>query len=968
VRWLLLVLLTLAALLAAALAAALWFVEPRAAGLVLVRATARDLGVELVVDGPVGFHLLPVPQVSLARVQVAGAHLAGRIDRVDAVLDPSALLWLSPRVFALRLVRPDLTMDPMVWRSGLPAGEITLLDGRIALRHGRTALTLESLEAHGISLPGGRFELRGRAEVERHPLHFELSGENRPARVRLRSALRLGREGGLLRLQAAGELPRVAGAPPEGELRIDIAQPAALAREQTVLGLLPVSGLDGVLARLDAPLTLAGRLRRENGGIALAGLQLATGDLALSGSGRLEGGDPPRLRLELAATALALPEPFRLATLGSLRGLDARIRLEAHSGRIGPLPAEGLGLALHLFSAGGVSVERLAARVPGNGTLEVGGSIAPDGSARLQGTLLAERLGGLLRAAGFDLPLPPALAERPAELQVACETQPREAVFRCGRLVWHGGAGFFEGALERAGSGEPLRLSGRMDRLDLDPWLALPPPARTGWLARLAPFVFDLAMERAALGRLHAQKVRARGVLERDRIRLDQVWAEDVAGGRAELSGAVDAAGEELRLEGRIHAPTPARLWPMLSGELPAWLVLFDATDVDLAVRRGPAAEMLRFAVQAPLLRLVLLRRREGERALRHLELQAPVAEPLLRRLGVAPPDPAVWRVPLALRWMEERDADGPLRLEAAAAGGWPELRLELARGEDGVLAGTLTGAAPPTLSALETLWTGAARLLPLPADPPTLWPGNWPDLPLDGARLRRLPPLDLEVRLGSGLRGKVRLREGELAVDGLRLAASDFDLAAGLRLQPLEEGVALTLQVHADVARIRALPRLARLLQRVDGQLALDAELRTGGAFLRGLVRGLSGRVRFALRGGRLVDLRWQPALRTLRSSPGEALALADAEGACALEAGIARCRVPFVRLGEAGVFDVELEADLAAFTARLRLAPAGGGPVLMLSGPIGALAPTPARRAQSEGPSMRSGRTMASNASAAR
>ncbi|GBD41112.1 hypothetical protein HRbin39_00490 [bacterium HR39] len=517
-------------------------------------------------------------------------------------------------------------------------------------------------------------------------------------------------------------------------------------------------------------------------------------------------------------------------------------------------------------------------------------------------------------------------------------------------------------------SGTP-HLAGRLDRLEADPWLDLPPDARTAWVRQLAPLSFELEVEHLTLGGLYAGRVTARGGLAADgQLALDGVRADEVAGGRAVLSGEVDVRDRRLRIAGQAGVPVPARLWRMLAGEPPSWLGLFDATTLDFDHARDGDVRTLRLRARTEDLTLSLETQEAPQRRILALALEAPATEALLLRLGVPPGRPEAWRTPLRASWREERDAEGLVRLNAGISGPLAPLRLALARRADGTLSGSLDGDALPPLSVLETLWTAAARLLPLPPAPPTTWPGAWPEVRFDPRTLAALPRLEVAVRLGGGLRARLLAREGALAVEDLRLAAADVDLTGGVRIGTADGAVTAASTLAVRVGRIRDLPRLARLFQRVDGGLELEAELRTRGASLPALVAGLTGEARIALARGRLRDLAYDPASRTFRPSPGEALTLGPIEASCTLAGGIARCRAPLVALGEAGSFDLAAEIDLAAFAAHLRLVPAGGGRELVLSGPLGALAPASARRAQSEGPSIFSGRTMASNSPAVR
>ena len=448
------------------------------------------IGRPIRIDGPITLHLFPEPELTAARISVAGsdaglgltarelrlrvglgALLQGRIDARALVLQSPELRLPWPLDF-----RPSLARPPG-WLAGLHA---RIEDGRLAI--GRVVLT----NVAGVlsrNADTGTLAARGVAEAAGRPWRF---------------SVRLSEPGGdgtaALDLGVDGDGP-VAGT------RVTFS--GQVARDGALQGQVTGGGAD-LAALLPGPAVAwrgEGRLTASGGLVAADELALRIGASPATGAVALRLSPAVRLDVALAASRLDL-NAWLPALLGqSAPALPTGIDLSAeaadlHGALLGRLRA---AFDLHRDS---VTLREASATLPGDAALRLTGRIARGrGPPRFTGTasLAAPDLHTTLHwLAGFGLrgiDAAPATALRSADLTATVTaaggrvslTELRgtlDAAQLSGELAWQSGA-------------RPLvKAELSLDRLPLDPWLPASPPALAALAA--APRGFDLDLDLAA--------------------------------------------------------------------------------------------------------------------------------------------------------------------------------------------------------------------------------------------------------------------------------------------------------------------------------------------------------------------------------------------------------------------------------------------------------------------------------------
>ena len=805
-------------------------------------------GRAVALDGEVRFSVLPVPTLSVEGVRVGSLTGARepdllRLARLDARVALLPLFAGRIEVEHIALERPELVLETLAdgrrgWlpapgaaeSAALPRGtrldRIEVHDGTLVWRDDADGTLRRFTGLHArISAASlaGPFELVGRGESAGLPLTFEAAtgvlGEGASTPVRLALATLDGSAG----LRFAGLVADSGDLRLQGDLRAELTgSPAPLA---AALG----------LALPERPFSLHAALDAGRKAVSLTGMELQSGDTALTGNARLTlAPGQPALELKLAAGRLDLaPWTAPLPALAGLRlpaALTASLDLRVDALGLGRAVLRQAGLRARL-AGGTLTLERLGALGPGGSELAVSGVLANpatgDGpaaadlrfeagtdnlrtlldrleidSAGVAGDRLRRAsLAGRLRGHAGDLQL--------FGMELRLDTSRLTGSARYQDRDGDGGRPLFSASLEA-------------DHLDLDAYRAgLPALERRDLAARLAGL--DLALS-ARLGLLTMNGLALRG------LEIDA--AADHGALSLRTARIADLAGFALGLQGGIAGLEPTR-------------------GIDLAFTAETAS-------------LVTAERAFG------LALPPP-----LRRLG-------------ALKLGGHLSGDGARLALALSADGEPDptaLSGELARedgkwrlsGLHGTIAGTalkgeavadLAGERPAVDLRLETGELGLDRLWPEPAHPALRrwsvdrldfgWLGGF-----DGRLALEAAGLILAGRRLGGASLGASLKDGTLTLDRLEGELLGGKLTAAGKLARTAGGggeAALTLSLTgARFERGLFDDRLAASTVDVAaGTLDLETALSCNGDSELALIGSLAGTARFTVAGGMLrgVDL----------------------------------------------------------------------------------------------------------------
>ncbi|MEO1093106.1 MAG: hypothetical protein AAFX81_21015, partial [Pseudomonadota bacterium] len=505
--------LVLAALLLMALfGAALTFAPSLVPATVLDRAVQTELrrltGGLVTLPSPPKLQILPRPTVTLDGPSLAGDGWTFTADAAVLALDLRALLRGNSIVTGATLASPDLRLDGPLLLAVLEAERLPTL--QLAARDGR--VTWDDSQAVAIeraswSTDGATAVLDADVSWRQRNIVVEATldhGDPRALRIE-RAAFVSGAE----RLEIAGTVDS-SGAIDATLTAATDDPPATRAR----FGAVPLPGaLDTVVAGLEGPMALAGRLRSVAGDWALTDLSVETPNVAATGEfatrdGRIDARlalqrTPPLSRLLDAGFAALRAEPGQLRDVSSLSvdGEGLRLRWQPH--------AAGARVSLRLGGPG-------ATDIVVDGTLEAE-------RAELAGTVSVVSDDLAAAAAWLRVPTPPITGEASlaatfmANLQVAAL---RELEITTDRASFAGEAAFTLG-VERP----RLRLNGHLDRLGLgDFWRTATDRARAvdtvaAWGAR-ADVDLDVQVRRLAIGDDVRGRARAIGRLDDDGLWL----------------------------------------------------------------------------------------------------------------------------------------------------------------------------------------------------------------------------------------------------------------------------------------------------------------------------------------------------------------------------------------------------------------------------------------------------------------
>lgn len=528
---------------------------------------SRIVGLPVKVLGDVDARLLPAPRVRFGDVVIGDLDRPiARVGRFELDLDVAGLIRGETRVSDLVLDRPglDLEIDSAGRLVGLPAGAADLagvrietmrfVDGRVRItdRRATATWTIDKIEGRGaIESLAGAFRLEAR-------------GVSGGAAATLRVAARRVADGPHLRFSAGF-----------GDGAVEATGDVAL-------------GAAGDRPRLEGPVTLtaaaagdrpavsgSGALRLDPDGASLADLALRIGaeegGLALSGDAELRFGAIPSATVRLGARRLDLD-----GAAGAGEG-GARVRVGAARGTLAPLLAVGVlpratrvaidvdtvALAGGLVSevsieaatrAGGLTIDRFAARLPGETRLGFSGRLdfaeeVLRGTGRLStaapetlvswwtGAPAGEAAIGEVSAAGSFATGRDGFVGSDLDLTLAGAVARGRAEVRTDGLVRLGlSAGRLDGRRLAA-------LAGRLGAGGL--------PARG--------LDLDLDVREATLGALAARGTRISLHVDAGALAIDRLVVTDLAGARIAASGRITDpwSAPEGRIEGRVTAERP---------------------------------------------------------------------------------------------------------------------------------------------------------------------------------------------------------------------------------------------------------------------------------------------------------------------------------------------------------------------------------------------------------------------------
>lgn len=913
--------------LAAMLAAALWF-APRLIDEAVLRARLAAIASErlarpVTLAGPITLQLLPEPRLEAADIAIGAPddNLAATARGLRLTLDAAALLRgrIEPRELVivgaeLRLPWPPaalLELRPPPW---LAAFEARLEDSRVtigALELEALAIRLSSSGANAALLGDGRFTLRGR------PVRF--SGHL--GRAGLDGAAPLDAN-----LSAAGgeiSVTGILGA--AGEFEGDLAAAG--------------SDLAAFLPAPPGPFEARGRLVADAELVAIDPLNVSLGRQTLRGAASLRLDAAPRLDLALTAGRIDLDAWIAALRQGGWPALPVSLDLSAEAAKLGGLAVRRLRAGVQ-FTADRLAITDAMMTLPGDTLVEAAGASAGP-RLELAVRVATGALRPLLEAVGLQLPADPARLRR------------GEARFR---LALDGADASFS---ELDGSIDDMRITGSgayraaprptlglgltVDRLTLEGLLPTPLGLPREALAGI-DLNLRLAADRASWLGVGVERATLDAGLDAGRLAVRRLGfrlgeLDVTAGGVAELAPALRLADLTIEANGASG--------PALAGLLPAALRPFLPPAGQPVLLRASGAG----SVEAVAVKL------EAELEALRLEAAGTLDLTAARATGTATlrhPGAARLLAPLlggdAGDWL----GDGSLAVIsvlAATPSGVAMEHLDL-------VAGTLRGRGRVALGldGPRPLLTGrfAAERLQLPAPPAA-------DTPIGFDGLRRFDAdLALEAEqvaiggrpvLEAGA-ATLRLADGALAIELTRGRLGGGALAGAATLAPDESASGGSLAVRATLADATLTAPLAGLpfdlaAGRVGGSLAVAGQ----GASAAALLATLAGEASIQARDGVLagLDLRAALAAAARPALPAAEAGLRDAfaAGATAFERLAATATVTDGRATLAGTvglaeapgatFAGTVDVSRSVLDLRFALRPAEAGPEVALraSGP---------------------------------
>jgi uncharacterized protein involved in outer membrane biogenesis len=908
-RSIVITLISLVAVIAAALATAPHLIDWNDYRGLLTRQAEAITGGAVAIDGRISLSLLPIPTLSLAQTSLTGGDGGGgrarlAIDRIDLRLHALPLLRGEVRIGDIRLVRPALEVDRSPATSpandgnllrsltALRPGRLVVADGRVVVRD-RRAYRLDAIEIEVVAQsPDGPFALRGGFETAARTFDLEA---------------RIGRFGpddvGTLQLTLAAPGPQAASLRYDGavwwqagkpRLRGDLTLAGKNIREAAALvGAALDRPMPPLPPSLGASFEVAGRLELDRQALQLDGLRLQLAGTRANGGLSLAFGGSPTMMLNLQTERLELVDllgarPADLTPLVALaHALRGEIDLSVAALQYRDRSADRIRLRLTLTGDGEVVVEQASAILPGQTDLRFAGGLATaDEGVDLSGDvdIVTDDLGALL--AWLDLAPRDVASGRLRTLSVSAalaidddKVQLSEAEIRVDATQLRGSATLDTG--ERAGATRPrLALDLVLERLDIDPYRPDLMPMDAARLLQRALRHTDAEIA-TRIGRLTWRGLLMRDVvvaLRADQGRLQVSNASLEIGGEAQvrLDGQADLGSGAFAWAAELHTTRVARLLRRL--DLPAPLILSRAPPLTLKVAAAGRPEQFDLEVEIDdgTGRLAATGaagwvddrpRYDLDVELRHPDVNA-LLRPLGARTGLGSGASAA-----ALSFTGKlTGAAGQHTVAGSARLGEMSLTGLLAwQPEDPRPRYDLQiSVAEPSIEVLTALLEVAGyRSSALLLDTPVL--GNWPRQPVDLGWLSRFDG-SLKLSAKGGLAGEgselvARLQDATLYVDRASARLPQGTLSTELTLDadaPLPFLVG-SLDLRAvDAAWLAA--RL-QLEPAVEGSMDLIAEATAAGSSLFDLVRTLIGRMDLAISAGRLVGDEIAPIRQALRT-----------------------------------------------------------------------------------------------------
>ncbi|MFO1070365.1 MAG: AsmA family protein [Geminicoccaceae bacterium] len=925
-------------------------VDPDALRDRLVGELQDGLGQPVVVRGGADLVLLPSPMLTVSRVSVGDpAAAAGtayvEIDRVDLAIAPASLLAERLEIASARLVRPTVRLHTVPELAPLAdmllaTGDLqrlTVIDGRILPPAGDTAI-LDTIEADL-----GRAEDRSlsgsvRTVWDGHPLALAIDSgafaAGRATAVKLRLGL-----GELLAATFDGNVRPDPQAPTlSGRLGVDVPELGGLREPLAALTGRTPWAADAVpgAVRLDGSLAYeAGRWSLADSTLAVGGNSVGLAGSWVAAAAQLDADveaetfDPENPALvvlaELAAPGLAAP--------GLTGRLKARLEnLPWHGGTL-----RDLRLDAGFDGRGGLAVERLAARLPGEGEAEFAGTVTglpPLASASGRLTLSTAELPALLPM--LDLPAP-AAPDRLRSLNGTAAVDLTAGGITLRELDLQLDATRIAGSLAVARGVRPqLAAVLQLDRLTLDGYLPATAdlPGRLAELGRAADIALNLSFGSLGWQAVRAEGVRLRGEVVSGRLTVDELAVDDLGEATARLSGTADLASGDADLRLDATAARPARLARLLDLEPPAVLGRFAPLEIRANLARSGGSGTLSGDIVAAGLSVRAEATLPADLGAMpetvNLKATAPALAELLGQLGLPGKSGPAFAGPAGLDIALRRADDGALTIDGAVELGPSRAGVDLvwsAAGTRPRLAGTIEAAAlEPAL--VDAAYEMAELALDLPAGPLARWPARWPEarLPLE---ILQAADLDLRFRRSASDVLAMRLADGALSLEATALPVLGGTVTGTLDLR----AAPATLSVRGSTQAISAGLVLDALgvPQERAGQLDLELHATAAGDTIEALVGSLAGSGRFTLRDGILDGIRLEPGEAVLETP---VTAVRSLGGPYAIDRGLVAAPGLALELASSRA-TVDASLDLPAWLLDATVRPASGEAVRLVGPP---------------------------------
>lgn len=918
------------------------WIDTPAGRAVLLDRLSELAGTRVSAEGAIEFELLPQPRFTFARLRLGeDGRFSGSVDRMDAELDFGDLLVGRLTLSRLRIVRPDLWLNHSKLKlfslplrlAAIPVAAAEVIGGRIVVSNPQgPPLALEDFDL--LLRPGPvagarKVEARMRFFGERLGLELE-TGPLRPGgQVPVDLRLIPGPAGAHGHLRLSGLV--ASSGRFSGELQLELRDPQAAAM------LAALADMGEAQASLPPPELLPAFLR-----LRLAWLEqeitLADGQLVLpygeaQFAGRLVPAEPCQVSLELQVRRWrtdGLPSFAALdQTLAHVDGLRCTGTVAVHADRLelAGLPIEQLRARLQL-QAGALILEELRAPLPGGGDLHAAGAYQPAPAAeraRLELSVMLPALHETLAAASSGS-VPAWLPQTLTAALVARRTATAWSFERI-ELVADAARAALTGSLG-LGARPQLTLSGQIERLNLDPWLAaLAPNGRAA--SFLAALPFDLAISLAVDGLSFGPARVEAGDLDlrftEGRLAIDRLELRNLAGAQFRAVGALETQSGDFdaRIEGAV--PALARLFRLF--RWPTEPLFFALGPVETRLHMSRRGELVTAALTLGAQHLSLAADVRSRGLSGHgllsadLRVDVPSLSELARAAGMPLSLPAGSLTALAVRMAVTRSAPdvvvttGHGRIAEAAFTLDGEWRTPPDRLPEWI--GRLRFDRLPPQPIIDLLYRLAQPLAAWPPTPPWQWPGRWPTAAFPGIGTTPLA-VDLEVLLEAGAGGfRLLTAPGRLTLTELRWPLAEGKLRGELTLARRDGPVTATGRLGLEDVELASL--FGGSPPPMSGRLQLDLEFSGHGRSPAEILASLTGRGRLAVREGALPEIR--AAAAPLAAAIEPRLFFAGLGGALELRRGLLQPVTGSLQMLSERPLELSVVVDLYAWMIEAQL-----------------------------------------------